>query len=313
VKRLMLLTISPALILGTWTLAGEAPAKPGKKPKPETKTDELDPKLKAKIAELIKLLGHTEYDKREEAEKGLLEIGRPALKQVEAATKDKDAERATRAKELVAKLKLLADPSKVDRNCTNGWMAVYGEQKQVQTFKAPADLEIDTIRFRAARGHGLPGVITVEVRKLKEEKDEKALASGTVKPEWTTEAGNVTGVSRFMTWFDVTVKFKLQKGETYRLVFSSSTSDTAAPWLVNCLYRDVFKSGSHLRLLDGKSKKLGAYDLVFQLCANGKARIDALSSSKIELPKREHFGLGHDGADMRNVRRGLDQFGQGLL
>jgi hypothetical protein len=270
--------------------------------------------LEQRIRDLIAQLGHDEYLEREGASSALLEIGEPARKLLEAAVKNPDPEVAARAAELLRKLGKKSDPSKVDPKATNGWMAVQGDDRQVQTFTAPADLEVEVVRFRAARGRPVPSTLTVELREAGAAAEAKPLASADLPYEWTSKAGNVTGVTRTFAWMTLPAKAKLAKGKTYEIVFASPQSGEANPWLINCLYRDVFKAGRHLRRRKGKSKKLGGYDLVFELRAKGDEEDEAggkllLTSvpKGTDLSKREATGLGHDGAsvDKAEARSGV--------
>jgi len=63
------------------------------------------PEQPDKIARLIEQLGDAEHAKREAAQKELIEIGKPAIEALEAATKHDDPEIATRAKAALAEVK----------------------------------------------------------------------------------------------------------------------------------------------------------------------------------------------------------------
>ncbi len=287
----------------------------GAKPEAEEKVEppvvkKADPKLQARIKELIEQLGHEEYETREGASKALITIGRPALKQLEAARKDKDAERATRAGEACSKIReLLPDPDKVDRDCTNGWMAAYDKVKQVQTFTVEEDVAISKLRFRAARGYNMPGDLGVKLELVGAKKEKPADPLATAKQA----AACAKGVTRYMQWFELELKAKLEKGKTYRLVFSSADSAKTNPWLINCMYRDHFKAGSHMRQDGEKTKKLGAYDLVLQLCAKDAVKLTTVPA-KLNFTARELFGLGHDGANMGSkATNTIEQIRGGVL
>jgi C-terminal processing protease CtpA/Prc len=74
---------------------------------PEEKKKEEEKKrkaLEAKLAKLIKELGHDTWDVREAAQKRLLEIGAPAIPQLQKAAKSKDLEVVTRAKVILKNL-----------------------------------------------------------------------------------------------------------------------------------------------------------------------------------------------------------------
>jgi hypothetical protein len=279
------------------------------KPPAAGKTEKVDPKLKARIKELIKQLGHDEYDKREAAGKALVRIGKPAREQVAAARKDKDAERATRAGEVYEKLKTLPDPANVNRDCTNGWMAVWGEVKQVQTFTVKEDVTISKLRFRAARGFSMPGTLSVDLQLVGAKKDADALATASQVAAWTTKDGKARSITRYMRWWELELKAKLLKGKTYKLVFSSVDSTKSSPWLINCMYRDHFKAGSHLRQKGEKASKLGAYDLVMQLCAKDEVKLTTVPA-KLDFTRKELFGLGHDGANMGKTKTETNPAGE---
>jgi hypothetical protein len=314
---LLLFLAAPAVVAGEKTdpapQAGKDPKPAATNPQGKKPAQKPDPKLEARIKALIRQLGHEEYDKREEAEKALTKIGRPALPQLKAAREDKDAERATRATVLCKKIGSLPDPSKVDPKCTNGWMAAYGEYRQVQSFKAEADAEVDLLRFRAARGYNVPGDLSIELRAADAEKDAEPLGKASFSYEWTGKAGKTTGVTRTMRWIEAKIKVKLEKGKTYHLVFSSPDSGKSNPWLINCFYGDTFKAGKHLRSDGEKAETLGKYDLVFQLCSKDAVKLSSLPDGT-DLSKKEPFGLGHDGTDMNKAKTdGAGGFLPGLL
>ncbi len=292
-KRLALSAVALTLALGGIALAAGKPVEPDAKPKPKT-TKQPDPKLKKRIAELIKQLGDDDYEKREAAGKALLKIGRPTRKQIEVATRDKDPERATRASAL---LTALPDATEVNRDCTNGWMAAYKEVRQAQTFSVKEDVTISKLRFRAARCFDMPGTLSINLELVGAKKDAAALATASQASSWEKDGSN-RSVTRYFRWFEVELKAKLKKGKTYKLVFSSADSTKSAPWLINCMYRDRFKAGTHLRQHGGKSEKLGAYDLVLQLCDKDKVKLTTVPATLDFSSKKEHFGLGHDGTNM---------------
>jgi HEAT repeat protein len=64
----------------------------------------LDPSEQAKVAELIKRLGDTNYRSREKASQALVTMGAKVLADLRAATKDPDGERAKRAEDCIAKI-----------------------------------------------------------------------------------------------------------------------------------------------------------------------------------------------------------------
>jgi len=273
------------------------------KPKPKDPKAAATAELQGRIRKLIKDVGDLDYDIRTAASKELIKIGRPALELLEAATKDKDAERVWRAKELVYYISRLPKPTKVDRKCTNGYMPVHGTVKQLQTFTPDADVEIDAVRFRAARTLAVPfGDLQVELH-AGDKPGDKALATATFEYEWTDANNKVHGVTRFMQWFEAAMKLKLRKGATYCLVFSSARSGATSPWLVNCFYRDTFAAGKHRRQDGDKPEDLGKYDLVFELRAADKTVLSSVPD-KVDLTKREEFGVGHDGTDLRKRHAG---------
>jgi hypothetical protein len=80
--------------------AAEKPAPaPVVEAKPPAGTVEAD-----RIAALVEQLGSQDYAQREAASKELAGIGKPALPALEKAAKDSDAERASRARDLVLRL-----------------------------------------------------------------------------------------------------------------------------------------------------------------------------------------------------------------
>ena len=86
----------------TPTTADTAP-NPEKAPAPEPAPTAKAPET-ARIAALVEQLGSTDYEKREAATKELAAIGKPALPALEATSKDLDAERASRAKDLAIRI-----------------------------------------------------------------------------------------------------------------------------------------------------------------------------------------------------------------
>jgi RNA polymerase sigma factor (sigma-70 family) len=84
--------------------AGEPAGRPAAAPGPERGEEPAKADQKALIAGLIEQLGDKDFEKREAAYQKLLKIGAPARSQLEAASKDKDPERATRARKLIGLL-----------------------------------------------------------------------------------------------------------------------------------------------------------------------------------------------------------------
>lgn len=285
---------------------GGEPAPPGEE---EGKEKKADPKLAARIKGLVKQLGDDSYDKREAASRALLGVGRPARAALEAAAKDEDAERSSRARELLEKLKRLPDAGKVDPKCTNGWQPVHDRAGQVQSFTCAIE-KVETVRIRVARTYTVPqDDLIIELRDPAAKKGAEPLAKSTLYTDWTDWTGKPAGakgakVTRFFhKWKEVELKAaKLVKGKTYQLVFSSNTGESA-PWLVNCFYRDTLKGGQLLGVRDRK-KKGGTLDLVFELVA-GEEKLSSVPKGAA-LTKREHFGLGHDGTDLTK-KRGDDE------
>jgi hypothetical protein len=288
--------------------AGEEPVPPGgaaAEPQPGEKPP-ADKELEARILALVKQLAHEDFDKREAAGKELLKIGRPAKPFLAEASKDKDVERAVRAADLLAQLARIPDPQSIDPNCTNGWMAVQAGTVQIQTFKPAEDLEVETLRFRAARTANTPfQALQVELRAADAKEDAEPLMSRSFEQQWD-EDGKTKGVTRYMNWFEVKAKepVKLEKGKLYRLVFSSEAGKST-PWLVNCFYRDTFKTGEHLVREGAKESSLGKYDLVFQLCSKDAVKLTS-APEKADLDKKELFGLRHDGVDIGKIREAGD-------
>ncbi len=99
--------IVSCLILGAAPLAF-AGEKPGKKPGGERVKKLVDPeptpKMKARIAKLIKDLGSEKPEVRDAARKALVSVGRQALPALRAAAKSKDAEVADAATKLISKI-----------------------------------------------------------------------------------------------------------------------------------------------------------------------------------------------------------------
>jgi len=294
--------VAPVLVcLGAWAAPLHAAEQP--RPRPAEAKNAVPAELAARIRKLIEDLADDNYYTRAAAHKALRKIGRPALERLQAATRDADAERAWRAKDLVYTISRLPDPSKVDPNCTNGYMPVYGTCQQIQTFKAPADAQIDTIRFRAARTLAVPfGPLELELH-AGDKPGEKPLATATFTTQWANQKGGVTGVTRFLRWFEAKAKVPLRKGATYSLVFRSPAARNTSPWLINCFYRDTFPAGAHRRQDGDELESLGKHDLVFELRAGGRIVLTSVPA-KVDLGKQEHFGLGHDGADLRENAAG---------
>lgn len=257
------------------------------------------PELEARIRKLIDELGDRDYDTREAATRQLLYIGRPALGLLRAATGDADAERVRRAEQLVSAIVRLPDPAAVDPKCTNGYMATFGSYVHFQTLTVETDTQIEAIRFRAARTLLLPQPLDVQLYAGPEPKGD-AIATATIKSEWTEPEDKLRGVTRFFQWFEVSMKANLEKGKTYCLAFRSPESAPSNPWLINCFYRDTFAGGEHQVVRDTSAEKLGPYDLVFEL-RSGEEIVLTSVPANVDLSKQEEFGIGHDGTDLRYV------------
>ncbi len=81
-------------------VASVAPAAAGEPPK----VGKLSAKETARLATLVKQLGHDEWEMREKASAALRKIGGPALAELKKALKSKDMEVQTRAESLVSKI-----------------------------------------------------------------------------------------------------------------------------------------------------------------------------------------------------------------
>ena len=259
-------------------------------------------KLKARIAELVAQLGDKEWAKREAAGEQLLEIGRAAEAAVAEAAAGKDPEAATRAAELLKKLKALPERKPLDPNCTDGYQLVYGDRTLVQTFKAPAE-KLDAVRFRLARTWTVPADdLVVELR---EPGKPEPLATAAFYTDWLDWTGKPEGaksakVNRFFKWVAADLKAaKLEKGKTYELAWRSEKSEERAPWLINCFYRDTYPDGEQSLVRDGQPvKSERKCDLVFEVLA-GEAKVGSAPKDADLNKKDEHFGLGPDGVDRR--------------
>ena len=64
------------------------------------------------ISALIKQLGDAQFDVREKAHRGLVEIGRPALPQLQKATRDPDVEIQERARRVIREIEKQPAPPK---------------------------------------------------------------------------------------------------------------------------------------------------------------------------------------------------------
>jgi hypothetical protein len=278
------------------------PAGEPEKPAPAPAADAENEKQKARIAELVGQLGDKEWARREAAGEELLRIGRPAEAAVAEAAAGKDAEAATRAAELLKKIKALPERKPIDPNGTDGYQMVYGDRTVVQTFKAPAE-KLDAVRFRLARTWTVPADdLVVELR---EPGKPEPLAAATLYTDWLDwtqkpEGAKSAKPSRFFKWVAADLKAAgLQKGKTYELAWRSEKSEERAPWLVNCFYRDTYPDGEQSLLRDGRPVKSDLKcDLVFELVA-GEARTGSAPKDADLNKKEEHFGLGPDGVDRR--------------
>jgi hypothetical protein len=295
-----------ATILATLALLAP-PGAAGEKPEPggtgaaEKPAKRIDPKLRARIAALIKLLGADDFKKREAAAGELARIGWPAYEQLKAAAKDADAERAGRVAKLMARIEKMPNPAAVDPNCTDGWMEVHGTVSQVQTFTATGE-EVAVIRLRLARTLGVPSDdLVVELRPAK-----GAGAAAGAEPlaravfytdwrDWSTKPKGAKSckVTRFLKWKEAAFKApKLEKGKVYRLVLTSRAREDV-PWLVGCFYRNAYPGGEQRRVAGGKTTKPGDFDMIFELVAGEKKTSSV--PAKLELPRKQHYGLSHDG------------------
>jgi hypothetical protein len=282
-------------LLAAVPLPGTA-AEPAEPAKPEAPAPADAGKLKARIAELVVQLGDKEWAKREAASEALLEIGRPAEAALTAAAAGQDAEAATRAAELLKKIKALPERKPIDPNCTDGYQPLFEGVKLVQTFKAPA-ATVESVRLRVARTVQMPGQnLTVELREPGKDKGDP-LASGTADASLIDVVGGRT-LTRYYQWITVDLKAeKLEKGKTYQLVLTAETASTV-PWLVNCFYRDAYPDGELTVIKDDKpvASKL-KFDLVFEVLA-GEAKATSVPKDADLTKKDEHFGVGPDGTDL---------------
>jgi hypothetical protein len=189
-------------------------------------------------------------------------------------------------------------PAPEDRDYTDGYVPVAAEVCHVQTFKAPAT-EISGVRLRCARAGQVPeDDLTVEIR---EPGKAEPLVKGLIPVEWD-QGPKIKDqvVVRYYQWFSVkNIKVHgLVKGKTYELVLSSPKSFEELPWLLNCFYRDTYPDGQCRREVNGKSSPVagGKYDLIFEISGEGE-QISSVPRG-LELPAKEHFGLGPDGKDL---------------
>ena len=294
-----------APLLALSLAAGGEPAKPGPAGPPAGEQAEPPPspeelaKLQARVAELIKQLNNDEWAKREEATKGLVEIGQAAETALEEAAKSKDPEVSSRAAEALRKIK--SNPKrrsrKINPNGTDGYQPVYEGVRLVQTFKAPADT-LESVRLRAARTLNLPSQnLTVELREPGKDK-EAALASGKAEAALIDNLGQRT-LTRYYQWITIELKAeKLEKGKTYQLVLASEASKDV-PWLLNSFYRDAYPDGELTVTSDGKpvESKL-KFDLVFEALSGKEAKATSVPKDLDLSGKEEHFGVGPDGTDL---------------
>jgi hypothetical protein len=144
---------------------------------------------------------------------------------------------------------------------------------------------------RAARTmRSPPGELVVEIRDPEKPKG-KPLARASVHPG---------RLSRQFKRSTAALRASLEKGKKYELVYSSPKSSSKASWLVNCFYCDAYPAGEHFELRSSGRKKLGDFDMVFTLTSGAKG-ITSVPKG-MNLDKSEHFGLGHDGTDLRPAK-----------
>jgi hypothetical protein len=287
--RLLLAALAISLLALALAVSPPLAGEPEKPAKPAA-GEELA-KIKARVAELIKLLGSDEWAKREEASKELATIGSLAEPALEEAAKSNDPETSLRAAEVLQKIKSAPKrrKKKFDPNATDGYQLVCDGREQVQTFKATGD-KIEFLKIRAARTINNPAAeLTVSLRESGAKADAEPLATGS--------ADNLQ-VTRYYRWFTMEFKAeKLEKGKTYELVFSSKTGKDS-PWLVNCFYRDAYPDGEHRELADGKPVKSDKkFDLVFE-ALGGDDKFTSVPKDVDLSKKDEHFGIGPDGTDL---------------
>jgi hypothetical protein len=306
-RTLLCILTGLALALPLRTAAcgeGDAPKAEGEKEGGQEgeKPEKPSPELLEKIRKLVEQLGDADYQKREDAGKELLKIGGPALDAVREAAKDKDPERAERARELVPKLERML--RKGDPNATNGWQAIWGDVGQVQTFKVTESFEAATVRLRLARGYNLPGTLEVKLRGAKEEKEAEPLAEASKGAEWDGKNGGRAGVSRYFRWLDFEMSAKLEKDKVYRLVLTSDASGEGSPWLANTFYRDTYPGGELLKSDGEKTERVAKLDLVLEILdKEGQVRLTTVPKG-VDLSKKELFGIGRDGTDMNKPAEG---------
>jgi hypothetical protein len=165
------------------------------------------------------------------------------------------------------------------------------------------------VRFRAARTWTEPeGTLVVELRDPGQPKEKgKPLARAVFCPgdaipddDPDTEVARLGKVARFYKWLTAELKVAgLEKGKTYELAITSPESRISAPWLVNCFYRDACPDGECLRRRGDAESRAGRFDLAFELRVGEETVLTSVPKDA-ELPSgSEHFGLGHDGTDLR--------------
>lgn len=284
--------------------AGEGPEPGGDKDPAPTPGQESPEERSRRIGRLIKDLGADDFETRDAATKALLAIGLPAKAALEEAAKDADAERATRAGEVLQELirpttsrmgghQIEAKPT-ADR--TDGWMAVGKGSVHCQSFKATADMEVTKLRIRAARTLKMPGVLTVELREADAAADAAPAAKVEMSATWKEDTGKERTLTRYLTWVEAELPAKLGKDKVYRLVFRSEESEESAPWMLSCFYRDTYPGGEHSKLVDGQPKPLGKFDLAVELVGKNDAKLSTLPAGE-KLDKKELWGPGHDGKE----------------
>ena len=115
-----------------------------------------DKELKARIENLIKQLGDTEFKVREEATKELSELGAVALAELREATKSEDVEVKTRAEKLVRQVEQSASPETEE--------VIDDDEVQTAKFTIRGTVEIESLEITTK--HGVLNVLKKEIKSV---------------------------------------------------------------------------------------------------------------------------------------------------
>ncbi|MHC4917666.1 MAG: hypothetical protein ACYTGB_19490 [Planctomycetota bacterium] len=180
----------------------------------------------------------------------------------------------------------------VSLTTTAGWRPVYGEVRQVQSFKAKGTT-VAQIGFRAARTMEYPGDnLSIQLR---DPRSKEILA--TVK--FTDYNWGKNTVTRYFKSYTFKIgPVQVERGKTYEVVFSAPRAERGYVWLINCFYRNAYPRGRGYREEDGRKVSGPDLDLVLDVTDPAGNPVARTIPADVALGQKQHFALAY-----KEVRR----------